>query len=263
MEIITYNVQSPFLGISNYEERLDLIINRIALYNATIIVFQEVFIMSLFTMKIFSKDNYIKTRLQKIGYSYFAQSTQTANMQNAGLFIAGHYPIKVIDEIAYPQREEDERFTTKGAIIFRVDHPIYKKLTIINTHLHCMNYIDEYSQIRMEQLQQIKNTLVKHNIVDNILLCGDLNIDSINQTTYKYYEKLMELFPDGKDSFAHPFPITNPPDARIDYIVYYGKEFEFHNTQIVDANRYKSRSDLDSLEASDHLGIRTQLFIRI
>jgi len=53
MEIITYNVQSPFLGISNYEERLDLIINKIAQYNATIILFQEVFIMSLFTMKIF------------------------------------------------------------------------------------------------------------------------------------------------------------------------------------------------------------------
>ena len=60
MEIITYNIQSPFLGISNYEERLDLIINKIALYNATVILFQEVFIMSLFTMKIFSKDNYIE-----------------------------------------------------------------------------------------------------------------------------------------------------------------------------------------------------------
>ena len=80
MEIIMYNVQSHFLGISNYEERLDLIINKIALYNATIIRFQEVFIMSLFMMKIFSKDNYIKTRLQNIGYSYFAQSTSTANM---------------------------------------------------------------------------------------------------------------------------------------------------------------------------------------
>jgi hypothetical protein len=100
MEIITYNVQSPFLGISNYEERLDLIINKIAQYNATIILFQEVFIMSLFTMKIFSKDNYIKSSLQNIGYSYFAQSTSTANMQNSGLFIAGHYPIEVIDEIA-------------------------------------------------------------------------------------------------------------------------------------------------------------------
>jgi len=239
MEIITYNVQSPFLGISNYEERLDLIINKIAQYNATIILFQEVFIMSLFTMKIFSKDNYIKSSLQNIGYSYFAQSTSTANMQNSGLFIAGHYPI--------------ERFTTKGAIIFRIDHPEYNKLTIINTHLHCMNYIDEYSQIRMEQLQQIKDTLIKHNIFDNIVICGDLNIDSINEPTYKYYEKLMELFPDGKDSFAPPFPITNPPDARIDYIVYYGKDFEFDNTLIVNANS-------DSLEASDHLGIKTRLF---
>jgi endonuclease/exonuclease/phosphatase family metal-dependent hydrolase len=253
MEIITYNVQSPFLGISNYEERLDLIINKIALYNATVILFQEVFIMSLFTMKIFSKDNYIKTRLKNIGYSYFAQSKLTTNMQNAGLFIAAHYPIEVIDEITYPQQEADERFTTKGAIIFRIDHPVYKRLTIINTHLHCMNYIDEYSKIRMEQLHQIKDTLIKYNIFDNILLCGDLNIDSINQTTYKYYEKLLELFPNGKDSFAQPFPITNPPDARIDYIVYYGNEFEFHNTQIVNSNS-------DSLEASDHLGIITRLF---
>jgi endonuclease/exonuclease/phosphatase family metal-dependent hydrolase len=253
MEIITYNVQSPFLGISNYEERLDLIINRIALYNATIILFQEVFIMSIFTMKIFSKDNYIKTRLQKLGYSHFAQSTSTTNMQNAGLFIAGHYPIEVIDEIEYPQREADERFTTKGAIIFRIGAPEYKRLTIINTHLHCMNYIDEYSRIRMEQLQQIKDTLIKHNIFDNIVICGDLNIDSINKNTYKYYEKLMELFPDGKDSFAPPFPITNPPDARIDYIVYYGRDFEFDNTLIVNANS-------DSLEVSDHFGIKTLLF---
>jgi endonuclease/exonuclease/phosphatase family metal-dependent hydrolase len=105
----------------------------------------------------------------------------------------------------------------------------------------------------MEQLHQIKDTLIKYNIFDNILLCGDLNIDSINQTTYKYYEKLLELFPNGKDSFAQPFPITNPPDARIDYIVYYGNEFEFHNTQIVNSNS-------DSLEASDHLGIITRLF---
>jgi endonuclease/exonuclease/phosphatase family metal-dependent hydrolase len=253
MEIITYNVQSPFLGISNYDERLDLIINKISLYNATIVLFQEVFIMSIFTMKIFSKDNYIKTCLQSLGYSYFTQSKSTTNMQNAGLFIAGHYPIKVIDEITYPQSEADERFTTKGAIIFQIDHPKYKRLTIINTHLHCMNYIDEYSHIRMQQLQQIKDTLIKHNIFDNIVICGDLNIDSINETTYKYYEKLMELFPDGKDSFAPPFPITNPPDARIDYIVYYGRDFEFDNTQIVNANS-------DSLEASDHLGIKTRLF---
>jgi endonuclease/exonuclease/phosphatase family metal-dependent hydrolase len=242
MEIITYNIQCPFLGISNYEERLDLIINKIAQYNATIILFQEVFIMSLFTMKIFSKDNYIKTRLQNIGYSYFAQSTSTTNMQNSGLFIAGHYPIEVIDEIAYPQHEEDERFTTKGAIIFRIDHPVYKRLTIINTHLHCMNYIDEYSLIRMKQLQQIKDTLIKHNVFDNIVICGDLNIDSINEPTYKYYEKLMELFPDGKDSFAPPFPITNPPDARIDYIVYYGKEFEFDNTLIVTPTEKKNET---------------------
>ena len=253
MDIITYNIQSPFLGISNYEKRLDLIINKIALYNATIVLFQEVFIMSLFTMRIFSKDNYIKTRLEKLGYSYFTQSKSTVNMQNAGLFIAGHYPIEVIDEIAYPQREADERFTTKGAIIFRIYHPEYKRLTIINTHLHCMNYIDEYSQIRMQQLQQIKYTLIKHNIFDNIIICGDLNIDSINKTTYKYYEKLMELFPNGKDSFAQPFPITNPPDARIDYIIYYGQDFEFDNTQIVNANS-------GNLEASDHLGIKTRLF---
>jgi hypothetical protein len=26
-------------------------------------------------------------------------------MQNTGIFIAGHYPIEIIDEIGYPQRE--------------------------------------------------------------------------------------------------------------------------------------------------------------
>ena len=40
MENITYNVQSQFLGISNYK--------------AMIVLIQEVFIMSIF----FSKDNY-------------------------------------------------------------------------------------------------------------------------------------------------------------------------------------------------------------
>ena len=68
-----------------------------------------------------------------------------------------------------------------------------------------------------------------------------------HQREFFFLVGVIELFPNRKDSFANPFPITNPPDARIDY----GKEIEFHNTRIVDANRSKSRCDLDSLEASE------------
>jgi hypothetical protein len=73
-------------------------------------------------------------------------------MQNVGLFIAGHYPI----EIAYPQRKTDEHFTTKCTIIFRIVQFIYDKSHITTNKRH----IDKH----------------------NILLCGDLNIDTINKT---------------------------------------------------------------------------------
>ena len=63
----------------------------------------------------------------------------------------------------------------------------------------------------------IITTNKRHIDKHNILLCGNLNIDSINQTNYKYYEKLMELFPNGKDSFAPQFTITNPPDTRVEW----------------------------------------------
>ena len=45
--------------------------------------------------------------IQKLGYSYFTQSKYSDNIKNAGLFISGHYLIKVINKIDYSQHEAD------------------------------------------------------------------------------------------------------------------------------------------------------------
>jgi endonuclease/exonuclease/phosphatase family metal-dependent hydrolase len=240
MDILTYNIYCPFLGPSSYDERIDKIVSDILEYNLTVVFLQEVFIFSLFGYKIFGKDNLLEEKLRNIGFNYFLKSSEVYFFQNPGLFVASKYPIRLVNEVIYPQKKCREMFTTKGALIFQIDNEKWKNITWVNTHLHCMS---EYDDIRMEQLNQIKQQLELKNINNDIFLIGDLNIDSINQQ--KYYLQIMSLFENGIDVYKneHYHPVTSPPDERLDYIIYYGKNIEFIGNKLVIS------------DASDHYGV--------
>ena len=247
MNLLSYNLECPFFGIGRYEERIDTFIETLVVQNFTILLLQEIFTFSVIGLDIFSKSSYIENKLQNIGYNHFLKSSPNWIFQNSGLFIASKIPIFQIDEITYPHHEREEYFTRKGAIIFRKGD-----ITFVNTHLHCMNQLPKFSLIRRQQLLQIKETLLKHNITKNIVLAGDLNIDCRDKTELDDYNFLINLFPNGKDVLKPPFLVTSPPDGRLDYIIYYGKNYSFISSGILDAN--------GKIVVSDHLGIFGVLF---
>ena len=245
MEILSYNVECPFFGVTSYEDRLDMIIDKIMLNNITLILLQEVFICSFLGIQLFSKVGYVEGKLREGGYEYFWGASDNWIFQNSGLFIASKYPIIPITEIHFPHHEGEEFFTQKGALIFKVKG---FDITFVNTHLHCMHQSSKYDEIRKEQLLQIKDVLKGRNITKNILIAGDMNIDQKSKKEKFMVDFLIGLFENGKDIFNNNIPITSPPNSRLDYMIYYGRKYYFINEKLFNAN------SLDKI-VSDHIGI--------
>lgn len=247
MNILSYNTECPFFGVNSYNDRLDLIIDKILMNNITILLLQELFICSFMGIRLFAKVDYMENRLRDGGYGYFMRASDNWIFQNSGLFVASKYPIMHISEIYFPQHEREEFFTRKGALIFQVEG---YDITFVNTHLHCMHQNDKYDKIRMEQLQQIKDELIRHNITQEIIIGGDMNIDGKEENEKYMVNKLINLFKNGQDIFDNysEIPVTSPPNSRLDYIVYYGKKNKIINGKLFNANT------LDKI-VSDHIGV--------
>lgn len=246
MNILSYNLECPFLGVNSYDDRLDLIVDKILMNNITLILLQELFVFSFFGLRLFEKVDYMEDKLRKGGYKYFIRASENWIFQNSGLFVASKYPILQVGEIYFPQHEREEFFTKKGALIFKIKG---FDITFVNTHLHCMRS-DRYNEIRKEQLQQIKDELIKYNITQDIIIGGDLNIDGRSKNEVNMLNNILNLFNNSQDIFSYykEIPITSPPNSRLDYIVYYGKKNKIINGRLFNANT------IDKI-VSDHIGI--------
>lgn len=247
MNVLSYNTECPFLGVGSYDDRLNIIVDKVLLNNITLLLFQELFVFSFLGAKLFTKVDYMEDKLRDGGYNYFIRGSDNWIFQNNGLFVASKYPINKISEIYFPQHEGEEFFTKKGALIFQIKG---YDVTFVNTHLHCMHQTDKYNQIRIEQLNQIKDELKRHNITQEILVGGDMNIDGRSTKEDFMVKKMINLFDNGQDIFENneDIPITSPPDSRLDYIIYYGKKNKIINGELFNANTINTI-------VSDHIGV--------
>ena len=248
LNVITYNLFTPFLGSHYQNERLDIFTNNVINIDVELLLLQEIFIFSFLGFKTYGHENYLENKL-KPHFPYILHSSPTFIFQNPGLFIASKYPIYLIDEIFFNDHERQEYFTTKGALIFNITKNNHN-LTVINTHLHCQNNLPKYSLIRRTQLRVIKESLERNNIYNNFLLAGDLNIDCKDPKEKKDYYFIKELFNTTmKDVFDNELiiPTTSIPNSRLDYLLYFGDKYSISG-KVIDLSS-------DKVLISDHFGV--------
>ena len=213
-KIISYNICALPYYINLYgdpHKRINNIIKFLKRLSADVICLQEVF-----DKKIRKK---IIDKLSK-NYKIYYNEDKSRFKFNDGLMILTKNKILYKKSIKYKNSCGEDSFSTKGIIYITIKHKInnrFKKITIVNTHLNANAIFSTKNiceKVRIKQIKQLNNTL--KNIKNNILLCGDLNIDINNNiNTYK------SISSHRKYIIKSDRIITCPNDKKqLDYIFY-------------------------------------------
>jgi endonuclease/exonuclease/phosphatase family metal-dependent hydrolase len=258
MKILTQNIWTPFIGSSDDISRIDEFTESVSDYD--VLMIQEAFIFTMFFMRFWGRDIYLEEKLYEKGFNHFLKGSRSMFFQNNGLFIASKYPLELISEIKFKDHEDDEMFTKKGALIFKVKDPSFSTPPVfVNTHLHCGSSHALYMDIRKNQLKDINDELLKYDIKSDVVLAGDLNINAIEDESNKQkeYFSLINAFGNIYDPLRHSSDITSPPDARLDYIILIKNDHLWlENTKTIKiTGKYNKFTD----GISDHYGIETEL----
>jgi endonuclease/exonuclease/phosphatase family metal-dependent hydrolase len=217
LKIISYNICALPYYVNLYgnpHERIHKIIKFIKQQRAHIICLQEAFDINI--RKILIKN------LDKHYYSYYMNSTSKYKLNN-GLMIFTIYPIIYNKYILYNNACGEDRFSEKGTLYCTIKVPTkksFKKVTILNTHLNAdaiFSFKFLCKKVRIKQVNQLRNNI--KNIKNDIILCGDLNIDIIddikiynNITKYKKHIIKSDryiTFPSEKKQFDYIFYMSN------------------------------------------------------
>jgi endonuclease/exonuclease/phosphatase family metal-dependent hydrolase len=257
MKILTQNIWTPLVGSENDIMRIDTFASAVTNYD--VIMVQEVFIFTMFCLRLWGHDLYLETKLRENGFQYFLKGKKASWMQNNGLFVASKYPLELISELNFPDREDDEMFTRKGALIFKIKESEFRKDPVfINTHLHCGDGNPLYEKIRFNQLMQISKELYAKNITSDIILGGDLNINGLsgNRSNEREYRNLVGIYGTMHDPLRLTDYVTCPPDARLDYLLLINNDYLwFENPNVV----ILGQSDDLPNGISDHYGVEVDL----
>jgi endonuclease/exonuclease/phosphatase family metal-dependent hydrolase len=238
MKILTQNIWTPFIGSNNDILRIDEFVENVSDYD--VLMIQEAFIFTMFFMRFWGRDIYLEEKLRENGFNHFhfLKGSKSMFFQNNGLLVASKYPLELISEIKFKDNEDDEMFTKKGALIFRVKESSFKRDPVfVNTHLHCGSGYTLYRDIREKQLKDIQNELLKHDI--------------------REYNSIINSFENIYDPLRHSKDITSPPDARLDYIILIKNDhFWLENGKVIKITG-KNNSFPEGI--SDHYGVETEL----
>ena len=188
IKIISYNICAiPWWGniFGDPIDRVNKIIDFLKKTDADIICLQEVFDEGVLFI--------IKTTLPE--YNFFTPEF-TKNFLNSGLVICCKNKIIKKKFEKFKIYCGEDRFSDKGFMYVNIK--IKKKnLTIVNTHLNAnavfctYNYCDK---IRMQQMEQLLERITTLNAISkqDIIFCGDFNIDFSTNTGKKIYKKILE-----------------------------------------------------------------------
>ena len=258
MKILSQNIWAPFIGSKNDIARIDEFVKNVGDYD--LVMIQEAFIFTLFFMRFWGRDLYLEDKLKENGFEHFLKGSRTMFFQNNGLLVASKYPLELISEIEFDDNEDDEFFTKKGALIFKLlNSPLNKDIVFVNTHLHCGSGYKLYKNIRYKQLKNISDELLKKNIYADIVLAGDLNIDALEKvnTIEKEYYSIINNFGQIHDPLRNKNDITSPPNGRLDYIILIKHDYLWiENEKVV---KIGSNNEKYPDGISDHYGVEAEL----
>lgn len=258
MKILSQNIWTPFIGSKSDIARIDEFVKNVGDYD--LVMIQEAFIFTLFFMRFWGRDLYLEDKLKENGFEYFLKGSRTMFFQNNGLLVASKYPIELISEIEFEDNEDDEFFTKKGALFFKLtNNPLNKDIVFVNTHLHCGSGYKLYRDIRNKQLKNIHDELQKKNINSDIVLAGDLNIDALEPeaTIGKEYFSIINNFGQIYDPLKNKNEVTSPPNGRLDYIILIKHDYLWiENSNVV---KIGSNNEAYPDGISDHYGVEAEL----
>lgn len=172
LSITSYNVQMTPLHATN--NRLIHIVKELKEKNSDVICLQECFLQCVVDV--------LMDFLKHFGYIYTAQDTQKRNFLKSGLLILSKYPLHQIKCHTYTSSSFIDSLSDKAFLSCLVKTPTHH-IILINTHLQSDYPFLNYKNTRNRQTQQlikslfVKDELATDSLEQDIILCGDFNID--------------------------------------------------------------------------------------
>lgn len=220
LKIISYNISALpkwFNLNGNPLKRIEEIIDLLIKNDADVICLQEVF------------DIKIKNRIAQelLKYDFHYKPSNSMFYLSSGLMILSKYNIISKGFEAYNNYSGEDSFSEKGIlfITIEINNTVY---TIINTHLNANAIFSLYRRCiktREKQMDQLLK-FVKNSNRDNILLCGDFNIDLYDYQTMFY--KITNIYKYNISSINFINITTNKKlitcsksNKQLDYIFYF------------------------------------------
>ena len=241
LKIISYNISAlpKWLNLNgNPFKRIEQIIDLLIKNDADVICLQEVFDIKI--------RNRIAQELLKYDFHY--KPSNSMFCLSSGLMILSKYRIISKGFEAYNNYSGEDSFSEKGIlfITIEINNTVY---TIINTHLNA-NAIFSLNRrcvrTRDKQMHQLIE-FIKNNNRDNIILCGDFNIDLYDyQNMFNKLNNIYKFNISSINFINNTKLITfSKSNNQLDYIFY------FYNTpKHISFNYELIKSDL-----SDHYPI--------
>lgn len=187
LKIVSYNIDGLFAHYNhiNYVNICRYLRYLFTEKNIDIICLQEVWEISIYNM--------IKDKLSDLNLYYAQPPTQQKYYvgESSGLLTISKYPITYTDFQRYDYLNWTCNMTSKGFQYLQINIKD-TNFNIINTHLQCsfnkLKYL--FQNNALDQMNIILNYLKDQNI-ENVLILGDLNLDTIYMINYlKQHDEL-------------------------------------------------------------------------
>lgn len=238
LSIVSWNIflrPSPF--IESQYERSYKISEYLLSENSDILLIQEAFNRT-------AVNNLIK--ILKPTYPYIIEPESNSLLKiSSGLLVLSKYPIVGYEHYFYADCKSLDCLSAKGFIVFSIELSD-RIITIVNTHNQSD---DRYNQTRINQYQQIKETLDNRN--DNIqIIGGDLNSNGFTYDVTNI-EGVFDVCIKPYNSFTWSDDKTH---CAYDYI--------FINKDVLnEVKRLEDRVMTDNMKLSDHKPIKFSIIL--
>ena len=186
IKIVSYNICGlPWWGnlFGDPYDRIDKITDFLIKTDADVICLQEVFDAGLFII--------LKTKLHNYNYYY---PRKGKNVLESGLVIFCKSKIIQKKYEKFVDYCGEDRFCDKGyqTVNIKIKNKVF---TIINTHLNADAIFSLYSHCEKTRLNQINQLLssIGKKIKNDIIFCGDFNIDFTTTIGKNIYKKICNL----------------------------------------------------------------------
>jgi len=216
--------------------------------NYDIIFLQEVFILNSYISYI--GNQYKSILIQEcasLGYLHNAEAHKTwFPRQDSGLLILSRYPILNCQAKIFSARSWMEIMCEKGFLVAEIQFAPHETVICVNAHLDSKD-----QQIRMKELQEIKDYIKENYAKKRIIIAGDLNMD-IHNSVMAPLRSTFKVEPYTFPTTAIAVGQNSGPFLKLDHI-YSNLTLSSSSTVCINSS--------DNIPVSDHFALLATFFL--